>query len=150
MATATGEDSGHPAVWYVVFHDGPDPYWWWPLCKPGFRHVLAFGYSVNADAWLIQDVTVARTIARAVTPETFDAWLATLPPERTILRYESPVVIPDARQWGGFRLGFWCTPAIAHLIGSPSRALRPHALFRDLVRLGARPAFTASPETDRA
>lgn len=140
--------SGHPAAWYVAFYESGEPHWWWPLCKPGFRHVMAFGYCVHAAAWLIYDVTLARTFVRALKPEAFDLWLATLPAGRAILHYESPEVDPDARSWGGFRLGFWCTPAVAHLIGAPSRALRPHALFRDLIRLGARPAFTASPDAN--
>lgn len=132
--------SGHPGAWYAAFFEGGERYWWFPLCKPGFRHVMAFGYCVHAGCWLIHDVSLGRTYVRALRPEAFDAWLAALPSHRTILRvpgpaHEAPCPNP------GFRLGFWCVPATAHLLGVPSRALRPEGLYRDLIAYGATPAF---------
>ena len=129
--------SGFPGAWYAAFFDGERKRWWWRLCRPGFRHVLAFGYSAQADAWLIYDVTLLRTYVCAIRPEVFDAWLQGLPTHRTIVRLDHPVDAPPAS-----RLGFWCVPAVAHLLGVKTRALRPQALYRDLIAHGATPAFT--------
>ena len=126
-----------PPEWYVAFWDGERPHWWWPICKPGFRHVAAFAYYPDAALWLVYDVTLRRTLIHALAPSQLSAWVAGLPDHRTIVAYEPPAEprAPD------LRLGFWCTPAVAHLVGVASRALRPHALYRDLVLQGARPAF---------
>ncbi len=123
--------------WYVAFFDGPARYWWTPLCRPGFRHVCAFAYDAEHAVWLLYDVTMTRTHIRAQSSEQMDAWCARLPANRTIVRFASP---PEPEP-PAFRLGFWCAPAVAHLVGVASRALRPEALYRDLVAQGALPAF---------
>lgn len=124
-----------PGGWYVAFFDGPKRHWWWPLCRPGFRHCLAFAYDARLAVWLVYEVTERRTWLQAMTSAEMDGWIAGLPPRHTILHLEGgeDVSVP--------RLGFWCTPAVAHLVGARSRALRPQALYRDLVLQGARPAF---------
>jgi len=129
--------SGMPPHWYVAFYDGDQRYWWSGLCRAGFRHVAAFGYCADQAAWLLYDVTTRRTLIRMLTPSQMDAWAEALPDHRCILAFE-PVGEPDDP---GLRLGFWCTPAVAHLVGARSRALRPEAFYRDLLAQGARPAF---------
>lgn len=137
---ATLGQSGFPGAWYAAFYDGERPGWWRWFCRPGFGHVAAFGWCVHAERWLIYDVTLGRTYVRALTREAFAAWLDALPAHRTILHFEAPD--GDAPCGNpGFRLGFWCTPAVAHLLGAPSRALRPEGLYRDLIAYGARRAF---------
>jgi hypothetical protein len=101
------------------------------------HHVAAFGYCADQAAWLLYDVTTRRTLIRMLTPSQMDAWVEALPDHRCILAFE-PVGEPDDP---GLRLGFWCTPAVAHLVGARSRALRPEAFYRDLLAQGARPAF---------
>lgn len=123
--------------WYVAFFNGPQRYWWSPLCRDGFRHVAAFAYDAEAGVWLLYDVTLNRTIIRALSSEQMDAWVDNLPPHRRILHFTTPPAPPPP----GLRLGFWCAPAIAHVVGVRSRALRPEALCRDLLAQGARPAF---------
>lgn len=123
--------------WYVAFWDGDQPHWWWRLCQPGFRHVAAFAYYPDMAVWLVYEVTTRRTLIHALAPSQMDAWVESLPVNRTIVAFE-PTQEPEAP---ALRLGFWCTPAVAHLVGVRSRALRPEALYRDLVRQGARPAF---------
>lgn len=129
--------SGMPPYWYVAFYDGERPHWWWPLCRSGFRHVAAFGYCAGQAAWLLYDVTTRRTLIRMLTPSQMDAWVADLPDHRRIVAFE-PVGEPAEP---ALRAGFWCTPAVAHLVGARSRALRPEAFYRDLLAQGARPAF---------
>lgn len=123
--------------WYVAFFNGPQRYWWSPLCRDGYRHVAAFAYDAEAGVWLLYDVTLNRTIIRALSSEQMDAWVDNLPGHRRIVHFESPAEpSPPA-----VRLGFWCAPAVAHVVGVSSRALRPEALYRDLLAQGARPAF---------
>jgi hypothetical protein len=130
--------SGTPGAWYAVFYGkGRRTLWWDWLCRPGFQHVLAFGYEPRSDRWLVYDVTQARTYVRAYEPAEFPRWLDALPDGHKILLFEAD----DAPARPFWRTGFWCVPATAHLIGAPSRALRPEGLYRDLVRLGAKPAF---------
>ena len=129
--------SGMPPRWFVAFYDGDRQYWWSGLCREGFRHVVAFGYCADQAVWLLYDVTTARTLIRALAPSEMDAWVEALPGHRRIVAFE-PDGEPDDP---GVRLGFWCTPAVAHLVGARSRALRPEAFYRDLLAQGARPAF---------
>jgi hypothetical protein len=137
MIEADDALSGMPPHWYVAFYDGDRRYWWSSLCRPGFRHVAAFGYCADQAAWLLYDVTTRRTLIRMLTPSQMDAWVEALPDNRRIVAFE-PVGEPVEP---GVRIGFWCTPAVAHLVGARSRALRPEAFYRDLIAQGARPAF---------
>lgn len=132
---------GFPGAWYAAFYNGERRHWWWPLCRDGFRHVSVFGYCPEHAIWLLYDVALARTYVRALSSEQMDAWVDALPSHRRIVNFEA--ADPDARP---LRLGFWCTTAAAHLLGVRSRALRPEALYRDLIAQGARPAFESDPE----
>ena len=133
--------SGCPGAWYAAFFDGERPHWWWRLCRPGFRHVAAFGYCAEQGVWLLYDVTLKQTMIHALSSEQMDAWVDNLPAARRIVHFT-----PDAPEPPSVRLGFWCTPAVAHLVGVRSRALRPQALYRDLVAQGARAAFESDQE----
>lgn len=55
-----------------------------------------------------------------------------------VLRYEPPA---QPERGPMLRLGFWCAPAVAHLLGIRSCALVPIQLYRDLLRRGATPAY---------
>lgn len=128
---------GMPPEWYVAFWEGAEKHWWWPICRPGFRHVAAFGYSAEHRVWLVYDVTLRRTLIQVLDSNQMDAWVTALPDNNCIVAFQ-PAAEPDPPL---NRLGFWCTTAIAHLVGVRSRALRPEALYRDLIAQGARPAF---------
>jgi hypothetical protein len=137
MIGADNALSGMPPHWYVAFYNDGQRYWWSGLCRDGFRHVAAFGYCADQAAWLLYDVTTRRTLIRMLTPSQMDAWVEALPDNRRIVAFEPTEEPADP----AFRLGFWCTPAVAHLVGARSRALRPEAFYRDLIAQGARPAF---------
>lgn len=123
--------------WYVAFFNDARRYWWSPLCRDGFRHVAAFAFDAAARVWLLYDVTLARTHIRALNEEQIGGWLDALPDHARVVHFTAPA---EPRP-PSLRLGFWCTPAIAHAVGARSRALRPEALYRDLLAQGARPAF---------
>lgn len=125
--------------WYVAFFDGETPHWWWSFCRPGFRHVCAFAYDAEQRVWLLYDVALVRTHIRALSSDQMDAWVLALPAHRSIL------LAPVDDRPPAHRIGFWCTTAVAHLLGRRARALRPQALYRDLLASGARPAFESEP-----
>lgn len=130
-----------PGEWYVAFYSGDERHWWEWGQAPGMGHCMAFAYSSHAERWTIYNVTKDRTYLRVYDPDSFLLWLDTLPPETVILKAPAWPAVPRSR----FRAGFWCTIAVKHLLGCPSRALRPKALFRDLLAMGARFAFSTGP-----
>jgi len=128
-----------PSVWWTAFYGNENRWWWDRICKPGFRHVCAFTFYPGPDVWVLYDVTFNRTNIRVMSREVWSAWMSTLPRHARFLRSEIPDE-PHPRPWW-LKLTFWCAPAVAHLLGVNSRALRPQALYRDLVAQGAVPAF---------
>lgn len=129
------DDSGNfePEVWYVAFW--PESTRWWAnwLSFGRFRHVSAFGWVSQAQCWLFFEVMSNRTEIRAV-PAAFERHaLAPILDHCTVLKM-------PALDRGDLRVklkpGFWCVPAVAHLIGLRSCALRPDALFRHCLAHG--------------
>lgn len=135
--------TGMPSTWYVVFY-GYDYRAWWEFLTPyGFRHVLIFGCVPGGERWVVYDVTMRQTWLRVLKPNEFDGWVGALPPGRTIVKFT-----PGEPEPPTVRLGFWCTRAVAHALGIRSRALRPHALWRELIARGAEPAFSLDTPLD--
>ena len=116
---------------------------WTDLLNPvGFRHCHPFWYDPICERWIITDCTQGNITVDALTPAQFDHWLL-------IMQRAGAVFLGVKRQVSPHfltRLGIWCVPFTAHAVGSSSRAFRPIGLFRDLVREGAVPAFTRSPQ----
>lgn len=130
--------------WCVAFVDDPrQPRRWWDVfTRPGFRHVEAFGWDADAGVWLVYSVFNDSTMVDALTADTADAVIGGIcAVSSVVLRYDMPAT-PDGG--AGLRLGMWCVPAVAHLLGIRSRALAPHQLYRDLLRRGATPAYEGS------
>lgn len=136
-----------PGEWYVAFNGLDRMGWWdWFLTRPGFRHTFAFAYSSHALRWIVYDVMRDRTIVRAYRRRAFDVWMAQLPAETIILRVTAAPMAPMRLH----RAIFDCVSAVKHLIGSRSRALRPEALCRDLLAIGATYAFGTGPKHEEA
>jgi len=134
-----------PGEWYVAFWGLERLGWWDVFTRPGFRHVMAFAFSSHAERWLVYDVTRDRTFVRAYRPEAFDLWIGSIPEEATVLKVPAEPIGRRSYQ----RAAFICTTAVKHLLGLRSRALRPHALYRDLMASGAKYAFGTGPEHAR-
>lgn len=128
-----------PTCWYVAFYDGARRWPWEFALSTGFRHVSAFTYYPQVAAWAHYDVTFDHTAIRLMDTDAFVAWLDSLPSHRIVLKWEPDDDVRTPALWR--KLFFWCAPAVAHLVRAPSRALRPEALYRDLVRQGAQEAF---------
>jgi hypothetical protein len=119
-----------PEVWFVVFHTKAATPFLSRLPIGWFKHVSAFAYVHGAGCWLIYDVQLegTRTIILPDNPATLD-FIAGYTEGCAVLHMRRRT---DARIW--FRFGFWCVPAMKHLLGLSSSALLPDALFRDCLR----------------
>jgi hypothetical protein len=140
---------GQPARWVLAFRRTTESRLVRWLACGRFKHVSAFGYVAEVDHWVFLDWRLAALdviVARGTAAEhylnhyTRDADLLGMQPRQT---------------GRGFRFGFWCVPAIRHLIGIKGSALRPDGLWRDCIRQGAeilsyecRPTATAAAGPD--
>jgi len=125
---------GEPTLWWVCF--STHAMTWWANLIPGkYKHVRVAGYHPGADAVVFYDVGLTRTVLSVgIGDDGFNAlggWLV----DHDVVTFR-PIREPDQTRWF-FRLGFWCVPAIKHLLGVRSGALRPDTLMRDLLRCGA-------------
>jgi hypothetical protein len=123
-----------PEQWNLVFNPRASTPWLSRLPVGHFKHVLAFAWMNEARCWLIYDVQLAATrlIMLRDGPAALDL-LAQITDGATVIamkRAEQPA------PW--LRFGFWCVPAVKHLIGLRSSALRPDRLFRDCLRHGGK------------
>lgn len=134
---------GEPRQWTVVF-DRRAATWWMNKAPIGkYKHVRAFGYVPEAKAWIFYDVSLDRTTIRMACDQDamtlMGEWLAKA----------DAILMPVVDR--GFpppRLGFWCVPAIKHLIGLRSGALRPQRLWDDCLRAGGEIVAHEAGSTD--
>lgn len=121
-----------PTMWFVVFKR-TSPLWWVRRLAFGrFKHVAAFGWLPDQQLWVFYEVGVDRSRI-AVLPAGPDAEA-----EIAVLERDAVVVAfaPRARHVRCLRPGFWCSIAVAHLIGLPTTPLTPSGLFRACLKHG--------------
>jgi hypothetical protein len=115
----------------------------WQRWLGRYKHVRAYAYLPATEHWLFYDVHYRRTQILVV-PDG-DAVIAIL----AVWQRDADIIrVPrrdDAHLF--FRIGFWCVPAMKHLIGLRSSALRPDALWRDCVRAGGQQLGSAAVPT---
>jgi hypothetical protein len=140
-------DAIEPTEWYVVFHMRTPLRWLRWLALGRFKHVSAFAYCPGFKAWLVYDTQLNGTRLML---------LAHPAAKAALIKYTEGceiVHMPRQRQriaWPS-RLGFFCTPAIIHLLAVRCRVWRPDALYRHLLQNGGkRLAGGHSPVTDRS
>lgn len=123
-----------PTMWFLVFQDKAQSRWVNWLSLGRFKHVTAFGWVPDQKMWVFYDVSLGNTRI-AVLPG--DTVAAEQEIERLTAYGVTLAMKPRGKVSRWFRLGFWCVPAMAHLVGVPGCALRPDALFRHCLRYGA-------------
>lgn len=122
-----------PKEWFVVFSED-SPKWWLRLLACGrFKHVSAFGKVERSGSWVFVDMWMNRTQIMVIGDWEADAAFAHYVQLGTIVRF--PRLLADERELN-LRPGFWCVPAVAHILGIRSCALRPDALFRQILAKG--------------
>lgn len=145
MKPGIGLGSGQPARWILGFdrtarHWAPAVF----CARSKYKHVSAAGYVPEADAWMFVDVCFDRT--RLIVTRGADA-------RRVMAELwgDADLIGIDAQPAGSscYRLGFWCVPAIKHLIGLRSYAMLPDALWRDCVKAGGKVISEGSRHADQ-
>jgi len=139
MTDGTPIDDGLLAIrsWHIVFVARERESWWDLLTSPDWRHVCAYGYHVSEACWVIYDPTETYTRVVLADDDGLDEWLMGIGPRMTAVLRTTVKAQPRPLS----RLGFFCTSAIKHLLGFPSGAFRPEALYRDLKADGAEEVF---------
>ena len=132
--------SWSPTVWTVVFIPKDREDWFDWLSPRWARHVLAYGYVIPANAWVVVDPVEDSHRVRIIPDDEMQVWIELIAGAgcKALRTHQGPGGKYNAR------LGNWCTQTIARLIGLKSSALRPVALHRDLLRAGAYPVLEES------
>lgn len=118
-----------PAIWDVLFLAVPKRNWWDRLCDDEMGHVVAMGYIVTTDAYVLVDPAhVASSVLSAPLNEV-EQLIQCLPG-----RLSAGVRVPagplgNARP----RLTTTCVSVVSHVVGYPSRAFLPRAFYRQLL-----------------
>ena len=122
---------------FVLFLGRKRRYWTDWLCSENFRHCAPFWFDAHIQRWVIMDSVPLGIHYAHLSPEEFDEWLV------LVKRAGARILRTNKRNSPHFfsRLGLWCVPFTAHVIGSRSSAWRPEGLWRDLLKEGAVPAF---------
>jgi hypothetical protein len=127
-------------TWTLVFCKTPGRWWVRLLAWGRYNHVKAVAYLPALRAWLFYDVKFHGTrlmLAHEDEPAT-SAFL------RDYLDNCDTIAMPRVQtpRRRTPQLGFWCTVAMKHLVGIPSRALRPDRLWQDCLAAGGKPGPT--------
>ena len=121
--------------WWLVFHEKSSLPWLWWLGR--FKHVSAFTYVGGFRMWEVYDVQNHRT---RILRFAYDEWVRRGYPEWTrdavVVKFH---VKPAERTRIASRFFFFCGPAIKHLVGLRCLALRPDAIYRQVIRAGGQP-----------
>lgn len=122
-----------PLEWFVSFTREYDRKWVKWLACGEFRHVTAFGYVKAAGVWTFYDFMASRTRILTVTDQKANLLLAEYAKTGVIVHMPAQI-IPDHRP--KLKAGLWCVPAVAHLLGLSTCALRPDALLKHCLANG--------------
>lgn len=131
--------SFQPAIWHVVFNRDIREFSFDWMNPCGFRHVFCFGYCPIAKTWVVYDASLNGVDLKVIPAGDAMAgfYQKLLEAKSTIVRVRAAERSPAWRH----RVFFTCVTGVKQIIRSPSGALRPIGLFRDLLREGAQIVF---------
>lgn len=122
-----------PACWLLVFDRQASSRWTSLVAMGRYKHVRAFGYVPDAEAYVFYDVQFGRTLITVARGKGVLRMIGEWCQDADVLSF-TPQVKSQKATWVAPLL---CTTAVAHLIGLRSGALRPDRLFADCLRNGA-------------
>ncbi|MBW8285092.1 MAG: hypothetical protein K0M55_15990 [Rhizobium sp.] len=122
-----------PKDWFVVFHENRGRWWVDWLACGRFKHVSVFGKVERSGAWVFYDFHLDRAHIMVVGDWEADIAIGHYADMGTVVRF--PRLLSNVGAFA-FRPGWWCVPAVAHIIGLRTCALRPDALFRQCLANG--------------
>lgn len=123
---------GGPTCWLVCFHTKFTT-WWARYIPGGYKHVSAVAWVPETKTWVFFDPAFDRTrIWCASDDDTGKRVLGDWINDAVVIRY------PAAAFGRGVaaRFGYWCVPAVAHLLGVKTGAVTPRGLLLFLLRNG--------------
>src|ERR1700752_2661647 len=120
-----------PPFWIVVFSRKTSVWWTRWLACGEYQHVKACAPAPELGIWIFFDPTLTKTRISVATVDSAQHLWADFTADADLIRIKR-----DPRGARFARLGFWCVPAIKHLRGRRSGALRPDTLFRHCVAHG--------------
>ena len=140
--------AGEPARWVVCFCRKAATPWMARLPVGHYKHVRAFGSVPHIQTWVFFDPALDRSVIKLARGEAAGALMAEFLADSDALvmpvRYRERLVP---------RIGGWCVPAVKHLLGLSSSALRPDALWKHCLRHGGYPLDEGAnlhPAADRS
>ncbi len=122
---------GEPTQWAVCFSRKAATPWLTRLPVGKFKHVRAFGCVPHINTWIFFDPALDRTSVKVARGDTARVLMCEFLHEATVI--QMPAREPKSLKP---RIFGWCVPAVAHLLGLKSSALRPDRLFADCLRQG--------------
>jgi len=125
-----------PKVWQVCFMGIERRFPWDWFCQRGFRHAFLLGYLPEHNLWLCYDVLFGKTEITVISEKRAGFLLGLATDQGAVLNWPAPTG-PVYRRFP--RLGFWCIPAISHVLGLGCVAMTPKGLHDYLRRCGAKP-----------
>jgi hypothetical protein len=120
-------DAIEPDYWNVVFH--PSETRFNRILLGRFQHVSAFTYVAGFHGWILYDVQWGGV--RIAMFSNLPALVA-YSRDCTIIKFNRKYEHMDLLT----RFGFYCVPAIKHLIGLSCVAVRPDGLYRAIINNG--------------
>jgi hypothetical protein len=131
-----------PTEWQICFvGEARRAPWDWFLAK-FYRHVFALGYLLEHDVWLCYDVSCFKTEITVLSNVRAGWLLNWARGQGGIITVPAPGYIKPRF---ALRLGFWCVPAVKHILGLRCVAMTPKGLHDYLLRHGARPETKHEP-----
>lgn len=129
--------------WTVVFHRKAENRFFGVIALGEFKHVSAFAFIPELGIWTIYDVGFRRTrIVHLADTDHAKTILAHIVKGNCTVTLEVSEDRLPLMRWGLF-----CTTAVAHLVGLRCVALRPDALYRQMVKAGGVVRDDGSQET---
>jgi hypothetical protein len=108
-ASKTGYE---PTDWLLIFHRSCGRAWVDRLIPGRFKHVSALTWCDIGQVWLFYDPGLLRSRVYVMPQKSGDLWAGQLMDGQTVLRVPVREKGPKLP-----RFGFWCSSAIAHLLG---------------------------------
>jgi hypothetical protein len=134
VATEPPADYGTPELWNVCFSGVKRNRWLDRFLKPGFRHVFLVGFVTEFGHWLLYEVLFHYSVVAIVSGDYAAGLLTIAMREGDVLTVRPEFHVK--RRWQ-HALGFWCVPAIRHVLGLRCVAITPFGLHRYLLARGA-------------
>lgn len=132
-----------PAFWLVCFVGMERRSIWDWFLPAGYRHAFLLGYLPDVKQYLLYEVLFWRTTVALVSPALAGQMISGAAAQGGALVCHPPEAgKPSA--W--LRFGFWCVPAIKHVLGLRCVAVTPKGLHDFLVRNGAKPLLEKDPD----